>query len=166
MSLTQTRLHEVLSYNPETGSLIWKESKRDRLGKPAGWRHSKGYCSVVVDGKQYFAHRLAWLYVHGHLPSKQIDHIDGVKSNNAILNLREASNAENHQNVVRAKASNRSSGILGAHLHKKSGRWRSSICIDGKQIHLGFFPSAADAHAAYLKAKRVLHPFGAIANGN
>ena len=91
MSLTAERLREVMSYDPETGVLTWrkKTGRKGRVvvGRAAGNYDPDGYICVRIDRKNYKAHRLAWLYVYGTWPDNRIDHIDGIKDNNAITNL-------------------------------------------------------------------------------
>lgn len=110
----------------------------------------------MIDGGRYPTHRLVWLYHHGVMPSGHIDHINGDPDDNRIENLRDVSVMVNRQNIKRAYKSKRR-GLLGAHFNKASGKWAAAICVNYKQIHLGFFATAEDAHAAYLAAKRRLH---------
>lgn len=107
------------------------------------------------------AHRLAWLYVHGRWPIADIDHINGIRDDNRFTNLREASRAENNQNI-RSARSHAISGLLGAHWHRQSGLWYMRIKVDGKSFTKGMFATAEEAHAAYLKAKAEHHPFSTI----
>jgi len=95
----------------------------------------------------------------GTWPQNEIDHIDGNKSNNRFRNLRDVTRSANNQNRRRPDRGNKS-GFLGVKCHRKS--FVARIRIDGKQIHLGVFSTAIDAHRAYIKAKRNLHPFGQL----
>lgn len=158
-ALTAERAGELLSYSPETGIFSRKSS---RHGESVGFLNAHGYVCFRVDGKSYYAHRLAWLMVHGEWPAGQVDHINGLRTDNRICNLREATNAQNCQNIRSARHHSRS-GLLGASFHKGAGKWRSTINVDCRQVHLGFFATAEEAHAAYLKAKAELHPFQTIA---
>ena len=154
--LTQARLHELLSYNPETGIFAWKNRTGScSAGAIAGCQDDRGYIVSSVDGKRYYAHRLAWLHFTGKFPSKSIDHINGDKSDNIIQNLRDESTQTNLQNLKKARISNKSTGILG--VRKLLGKYLAQITIDGKETHLGTFSSAEDAHAVYLDAKRRFH---------
>lgn len=152
VALTQEMLKQHLSYNPETGVFT-----RHSTGEKAGHLH-KGYVRIHVCGKQYKAHRLAWLYVHGVWPEKDIDHRDRVKTHNWIKNLREATNVENHQNVV-LKAGK--TGVVGAYYTNDPTKkpFGSGIRINGKRIHLGYFDTAEEAGAAYQTAKEKHHAF-------
>jgi len=157
-NLTQERLHSLLDYDPETGAFTWKvrRSGTARAGSIAGTIFSGGYLGIRVDGRAYKAHRLAFLWMNGVFPSDQVDHRNGVRDDNRWSNLREVTQAENQQNIGTARRHNRSSGLLGAWRHRD--KWRSKIWFGGKQIHVGSFSTAEEAHAAYLKAKDELHP--------
>lgn len=95
---TQSELHSILDYDPETGYFTRKDRGRGRL--PDRSQH-KRYVRVKVKGVSYKAHILAWFYVYGVWPQGQIDHIDRVPFNNAISNLREVSPLENAKNKSR-----------------------------------------------------------------
>lgn len=162
-ALSAERLRELLSYDTETGEFRWRVSVgRAKAGDLAGYDHGTGYRAASVDGRLYRLHRLAWLYVTGEWPPEHIDHVNGVRSDNRWGNLRSASNSQNMQNQRIAPSSNKSSGLLGATWDKKAGRWKSLIMIRRKNIHLGYFDTPEEAHAAYLKAKAELHPFQTI----
>lgn len=151
--LTQEYVQSLLKYDPETGNFVWLSGKTK--GKLAGFSQSLGYIQICINGKFYYAHRLAWLYTHGEWPTKLIDHIDGRRANNAIDNLRQASSVENGQNQRKAQSDNKTSGLLG--VSKKNGRWRAAIKAGGKSIHIGTFDTPTDAHEAYLRVKRNVH---------
>lgn len=153
--LTQARLKELVSYDPETGyftNLInrgcAKAGARTELNTP------DGYLIASVDGKTYRCHRLAWLYMTGEWPRGEIDHIDGRRWNNSFSNLRDVSKSGNMQNLKKAKKHNKL-GILGVSI--KKGRYIAQIQVNKKGIHLGSFDTAEQASAAYIKAKRELH---------
>ena len=162
--LTAQRLRELLHYNPVTGVFTRRVSLRGDaydFGKVAGSVTTAGYFSFNVDGRRYQAHRLAWLYVHGVWPAEQIDHRDTNRQNNAIDNLRESSHKGNHQNL-RAAHEDSKTGLLGVSFDKDRRRWKAQIYADGKKHFLGRFDTAQQAHDAYLKSKRQLHPFCTI----
>lgn len=157
--ITQERLKELLHYDAASGAFTWliRTSNRIKIGDMAGTIHPRGYRHIRLDGKDYQAHRLAWLYVHGCFPAAGTDHINGVRDDNRIVNLREATHAENGQN--RAMRSNNCSGFLGVFWHRKACKWMAQIRFEGKQKYLGLFESPESAHATYLAAKAELHTF-------
>lgn len=155
--LTHIRLLELLSYDPYSGLFKWRIHRKNStpVGSISGSPTCKGYVGITVDGKQLVAHRLAWFYINGEWPSGQIDHINGIKADNRISNLRVVTNSVNQQNKKSARADNKT-GILGVHLHY-SGKYQAKINIGGRQRSLGMYLSAADAQAAYIEAKREYH---------
>ena len=160
--ITQERLKELLSYDPETGVFTWKVSLnwRIKIGTVAGGINDGGYRRIQIERIKYGAHRLAWLYVYGYIPVKEIDHRDGNTDNNKINNLRVAKHAENGQN--RKLGKNNTSGYLGVYWFKHQKKWCSLIVIDGKTVFLGYFNNKKDASNAYLSAKKKFHTFNPI----
>lgn len=151
---------DLLAYCPITGRLTWKTKRGPRsAGSIAGSVHEKGYIRVNVCGRLHYAHRLAWLLAHGRWPKGQIDHINGIRTDNRLANLREATPTNNNGN--RRVQSNTRSGVKGAHWHKQSGKWTANIRIDGRQIYLGLFATAKEAGAAYAEAAKTI--FGEFA---
>ena len=125
--------HKLLTYCPETGVIRWRVSKRGI----AGTKTDKGYINIQIKGKAYPAHRLAWLLTFKTFPNPQIDHINQIRDDNRIVNLREVSNRTNHKNM-RLYSTN-SSGVCGVHWCKKDSLWASQIkAIDGAEISKSF----------------------------
>lgn len=154
--LTVERLHKLLSYDPNTGIFTWRERKGTaRAGSTAGTPHSRGYWAITIDGKGHLAHRLAWLYVYGKWPARELDHINRVRNDCRIANLREVSWSENAQN--KSQQSNNTSGYRGVTWHKQLHRWVAQITLHRKHRHLGLFDTAEDAHAAYQAAAKTMH---------
>ena len=157
-------LRECFSYSPETGVLTWRERPREHFKNDGAWRYCnnrlagssagsitpKGYISIHVAGCRYLAHRLVWALYYGKEPKAQIDHVDQVKSNNALCNLREATNTENQKNTSLRK--NSSSGTTGVTWYRSTRKWLAKISSNGKRIHLGYFNDKKDAEAARLAA--------------
>jgi hypothetical protein len=142
--ITQSELKELVRYNKDTGEFVYiKPRKRIKVGDTAGRNHSKGYWVIGINGRQYLAHRLAWLYITGEWPSDQVDHINHDRSDNRWGNLREATNKINHQN--RPMQKNNKSGFTGVFWEKAINKWRSQIKVGGKKIHLGVFDNLSDA---------------------
>lgn len=166
--LTQQDLVGLFSYDPLTGIFVRKvrTANRTKTGEAAGFLNSKGYVVMKVKNKAYKAHRLAWLYIYGNWPSDQIDHINGVKSDNRISNLRDVSNSENQQNTLKAYK-NCKAGIRGVHFDERKGRvkrYDAHITVEKKKVFLGSYMTANEAHSAYLDAKRKYH-IGGVLNG-
>lgn len=161
---TAKRVRELLEYLPETGEFFWRISPSNiiKAGAKAGNLSAKGYILIGVDRKVLKAHRIAWLYVYGRAPVCQIDHINGIKSDNRISNLREVTAEGNCQNLRKAYSNNRSSGVLGVYWHEQAAKWQAKIMHRGKAKSLGLFDSVEAASTAYLCKKRELHAFCTI----
>jgi hypothetical protein len=162
--LTVDALKANVLYDPTTGvfTRLKNHPKRKYVaGSITGVLRPDGYVQVMVDGKIFLAHRLAWLYVHGAMPEHYIDHINGIKNDNRIENLRDVYQNVNIQNQKRAKRNRTSSSMLGVSFcnqgRNKDKPYRARIVVDHKEIHLGTFSQEQDAHAAYLDAKRKYH---------
>jgi hypothetical protein len=157
--LSQQRLKELLEYNPENGLLIWvtQRGKGVKKGSVAGTKQN-GYIQIKIDGKLYKAHRLAWLYVYKEFPENEIDHINEIKDDNRIVNLRLATKRQNMQNISNPRADNKS-GYLGVCWHNRYKKWYAQISINNKKKYLGYFNTAEEASKAYIKAKRLHHKF-------
>jgi len=152
--LTQDRLKELLHYDPATGVFTWikpcSRFSQINSGDPAGCLHGRGYVHIKVEGAAYKAHRLAWLYVYGRWPNPAVDHINRIKTDNRIANLRETNQFGNMQNKGMYK--NNKSGHIGVSRHK-DGRWIAQIQFNGKRKHLGIYGTPELAAAAYQSAK-------------
>jgi len=153
--LTQAQLKERLHYDPETGLFTWliAPSKSVKIGSIAGSKNNQGYIAIGINNKLYSGHRLAWLYVHGRLPDSQIDHINRIRSDNRICNLREVTRQQNQFNRIAQK--NNQTGYMGVTMCGK--KYRALIMVDSKLIHIGLFDTAEKASQAYLSAKSELH---------
>lgn len=158
--MTAERLRNLIDYDYETGSFTWRVTRghHARAGRPIGHQpDGAGRTEVIIEGKIYRLHRLAWLYVHGELPPKGIwiDHIDGDPQNNRIANLRLATPLQNGHN--KKKMRRNTSGYKGVTFNKKRGKYVAMIMVDGKHHYLGAFVEAHSAHDAYCKAAHELH---------
>lgn len=166
---TQAQLRQLLDYDPETGALTWKrrEPSMFRDGAKtaahicAGWNtryagtpaleahDTQGYKRGDVLGTGFLAHRVIWMWVNGYWP-EQVDHINGDRKDNRIVNLREVSNAVNGKN--RRLNSNNKSGISGVRRHS-GGQWEAKIKIGGKMLRLGLFDTIEQAAEARRRAE-------------
>jgi hypothetical protein len=157
-ALTQDRLRELLSYDPYTGLFIRLRSiRRHKAGEIAGAAHGCGYVVIWIDQYRYLAHRLAWFYVYGKWPNKELDHRNGSRADNRIANLREATNPENSQN--RSIRSDSTSGYPGVTWQKSRGKWQAKIGFAGTRRHLGLYDTPELAFDAYRRAKAQFHEF-------
>lgn len=157
---TAAEVRGLLDYNPDTGVFTRRVATGGRygaaVGSVAGTLSDGGYLMISVRSKQYRAHRLAWLYMTGEWPANEIDHRNGVRTDNRFNNLRDVTTQVNQQN--RRVATKRSStGLLGASWSKREGAYVARIWINGRYRSLGHFLTAEAAHRAYLQAKRSHH---------
>lgn len=130
--LTQDELKEHVNYNPDTGIFTWiknnKYSNRN-VGDICGSLDG-GYIRMCINKKRYGAHQLAWHYINNELGSFHIDHINGIKSDNRICNLRKATVSENAYN--KKINSNNTSGVKGFTWHRRAKKWQVVICVNIK----------------------------------
>lgn len=155
--VTVDRLRELLAYEPDTGVLRWRVGYGKAFaGSPAGARTWAGYMAVGIDGEKFRVHRVAWALVRGAWPEKTIDHMDGDRCNNRLINLREVSQAVNNQNRRKPTARN-TSGYLGVHRSGKHGGWMATLTISGKKKRRGPYKTPERAFDAYVDLKRRHH---------
>lgn len=162
-------LRDLLRYDPRKGDLYWKGRQRSYFNTDkycASWNkkyagslalhyvNPSGYRMGRILGKSHLAHRVAYALHFGFWPKGQIDHINGVRIDNRICNLRDVSHAENSRNR-RLRADN-VSGVHGVYWHKRSRKWIARIDIGGKRTHLGFFEDFEAARAARKSAEAEL----------
>ena len=145
--MTKEELHELFEYRD--GNLYWKVNRgsNQMIGKKAGSRLGNNYWHIRIKKKAIYTHRAIFLFHHGYLP-ETIDHIDGNPSNNAIENLRAATQAQNNRN---RRPTPKKYGQLGMTL-VQGKYWTPQLRVDGKKFYLGCFKNLEDAKAAYKNA--------------
>ena len=155
-TLTQERSKEIWNYNTKTGIITWAIEPCDKMkkGSEAGCINRRGYIQIRFNNKQYSAHRIAWLYVYGYFPEYGIDHINRIKTDNRIANLREVSQQCNSRNTGNYKTN--TSGVKGVCWHKINKRWCSFIKKDNGLINLGTYKDFDNAVCARLAAEQGL----------
>lgn len=165
-------LRKLLRYDPETGSLFWRERDlslfpRAQVGRTWNTRYAgkeamtaletNGYRQGKIMGEYWQAHRAAWAIAHGYVPTF-VDHINGIRADNRLANLRDVSCTENNCNA-RIRSDNKS-GVMGVTPDARSGKWRASIKRDGKFQSLGLHDTVEAAAAVRRAAQERLgfHP--------
>lgn len=157
--LTQERLKKLLRYSPVVGVFERRVGNGSRA-RPFRWKlagtvHPDGYVYISLEGVLYKAHRLAWLYVFGEIPNGDLDHKDGDRSNNAISNLRLATQHQNMWNSQKLKSN--SSGVKGVSFDKSSGKWVGRIKAQGKIVFNQYFDSLEQAQAEIERFREKVH---------
>jgi hypothetical protein len=149
----------LYDYNSETGNFHRKSVRGGKLvGSIAGSKDSYGYLQIMIDGKQYLAHRLAWYVENGEWPSQEIDHIDFDRSNNSIKNLRLATRKANMHHLKGARSDSKT-GVAG--ISKRPYGFIARIQDAGKRIELGCFKTIEEAKQAYEAARNSRNVFTA-----
>lgn len=170
MDIAPEVLRQILRYEPEGGKLFWLPRDQRWFGcrrSFSTWNsrfagsealtteRPDGYKAGRVLGRNYRAHRVIWAVHYGVWPAVQIDHINGDPTDNRLVNLREATAAENQRN--RGTQSNNTSGFKGVSWSKDTSKWQAYIKSYGRRHHLGYFTSIEDAAAAYASASVAMH---------
>lgn len=157
--LTQEKLKEVVKYYPSTGKFTWKKDRTGRgvrkptfAGDVAGNIGTNGYVIICIDGVQYYAHRLAWLYANGVWPENSIDHKNLIRTDNRIKNLRDVRSGPNQHN--------RATPPKGISFRKDRNIWEAQIGVNGKNVNLGHYKIEAEAKAARIGAEKILTALG------
>lgn len=147
--LTQQQFRELFSYDKDSGMLRWMPKKDGDLssarsvsswntkyaGRLAGSKGAAGYLRVNVQGKKHFVHRVVWVMANGEIPTNmQIDHINHIRDDNRLQNLRLVTHQENNKNISLPRKS--TGPTIGVIKNKRTGSWVAQIKVDGKKIHL------------------------------
>lgn len=137
--ITQETIKERLHYDANTGLFRWRYSVVGGVQpwEEAGTLEKDGYIRIRVKGKSYLAHRLAWLYVTGEFPKKQIDHLNRVRDDNRIENLRDVSQSVNKQN--NSGYATNTSGHAGVCWDKSMKKWRVQLMLNYKRLFFGYY---------------------------
>lgn len=159
-----------LDYNPETGVFRWKANPKAPkrwdtryAGTVAGNVKKTGYVQIMLGlGNNFAAHRLAWIWVYGLNPAEPVDHIDGMRSNNRIANLRLAPDGAN--SINKAMQRNNTSGFVGVTFHPQSGKWRARVTRSGTHYAAGLHDTPEQAAAARDKLAANIHGEFAVSN--
>ncbi|CAD0211203.1 hypothetical protein AGRHK599_LOCUS1229 [Rhizobium rhizogenes] len=167
--LSQEIIRSIFDFCPITGSLIWRAKDRSEFtseqqfkrwntsfaGKKAGSIGSTGYVRIRIGKAEYMAHRLIWLWVYGKMPAEEIDHVNGVKNDNRIENLRCVSGSENCRN--RPIPKHNTSGVIGVAPARSKNKWIAHIMVrPGENVYLGTYASVELAAAARRGAERAI----------
>ena len=152
--LTQKRVRELLDYDLETGLLTWKVNKQRRVkvGDVIKSVNGAGYVQLAIGSKTYLAHRVIWLWRYGYFPENQVDHINRVKADNRLCNLREVSRSCNLQNSC--VSTRNTSGVKGVRSCNHS--YRAFITIENRWIHIKGTKDFTEAVAHRLAAEQCL----------
>lgn len=138
------------------GQLFWKVKphKRANIGDKVGTPHSMGYIQVCLNNTLTLLHTIVWEIHNGPVPlGMEIDHINRIRTDNRIENLRLVTRKENQRN--RGKRSDNKSGVTGVYFEKRISRWRANIKVNGKTINLGSYIEKRDAIAARKAAEKL-----------
>lgn len=148
MKQLRKEIEAKLWYDELTGNLVWNKNNR-----VAGTLRKNGYIQIKVNGKFYYAHRIAWLLMFGAFPKYEIDHIDGDKSNNKRDNLRDVHHATNLSNRHR-KSSKNTNSYIG--VRKRGDKFYARVCRGGTEYRSSGFDSELEAHLKYLEIRGAL----------
>lgn len=162
MDAATARMH--FTYDSDTGVLRRRTRPTNsvQVGDIAGSKGKKGYLLVGLLGRKYLVHRLAWLVFYGEWPKGQVDHINGVRTDNRMCNLRDVSATVNSMN---RNATHNTSGHIGVSWMSAARKWRAQICTDGVVTYLGIYANLSTAVAVYNaeKSKRLLKALHSVA---
>lgn len=152
--ITHERLKELVTYDPATGDFRWRVTRHSAVaGRTVGHTDVRGYVTLRIEYRKYYAHRLAWLYMTGECP-KDIDHINMDKSDNRFGNLRLADRRQNMVNTPLRR--DNQTGFKGVSV-LPGGRYRAVVHVNGAPKHVGVFDTAEEAAEARHAAASALY---------
>lgn len=147
---------EYLSYDSETGEISWlKQGSGVMRGMIAGTVTNRGYRRIKLEGRQFLAHRLAWALYFNEQPSSFIDHINGLRDDNRIINLRVVTRSQNNTNSAIRKDSK--TGVKGVRFMKRENKYAAIIKVNGRSEYIGYFDLLHDAAIAYANRAKEIH---------
>lgn len=150
-------LRSLFLYEPTTGQIfnLVHRNSRSKESVPVGWINDSGYLITTVGGKKLRVHHIVWQMHFGAIPDgMEIDHINRVRGDNRIENLRLATRHEQNLNLSRRDSESEVTGVV---FNKKDDRWQAQIGFKGKQIYLGQFK---EKHAAIAARKAAESQYG------
>ncbi|WAX10778.1 hypothetical protein BV737P3_00027 [Phocaeicola phage BV737P3] len=160
--ITYEEAKELFTYDRETGVIKWRKRTRGQRGNlVAGYTRSSddGYIQIRFKGKNYYAHRIAMLLAYGFYSDElEIDHINHVRNDNRLVNLRFVTKSGNQRN--QSISSRNTSGVTGVSYYKAKRKYVAQIKVDGEVIHLGSFATLEEA-AKVRKDAEVKYKFNA-----
>lgn len=155
IKLKKDYLHHILNYDEITGLFFWnnpparKSFLKNKIAGNRTFCHKNiAYWEIHINNTKYYAHRLAWMYVYGFFPKGQIDHIDGNTLNNAISNLRVATQSQNNINKITKGYS---------YFPKRKKPYMVSICVNNKKKFIGYYASPQEAQEAYINEYALIY---------
>ena len=152
--ITQQLLKDLFDYDPTTGHLI-----RKKTNQRAGTMGTYGYRYLQIDHKLYYEHRIIWFWLYGTWPQAQIDHINGIRDDNSLANLRESTHAENAQNIKVSKRNRSGSRIPGVYFNSKRNLYIVLLAKDRKRHFGGTFKTLLEAEIKCFYLRKMLFPF-------
>lgn len=148
MSININELKRCVNYNPDNGLFTNLINRgKSKKGKIIGHINLRGYVQIRLNMKMYWAHRLAWFYTYEVWPTNLIDHINNIKSDNRILNLREATMSQNK--MAQGITKGNKSGYKGVFFMKNTGKWKATCTINNKSNYIGTYDTPKEAFDAY-----------------
>ena len=168
-------IRQLLRYEPETGKLFWKErgpewfksGSRCAADSARSWNRkfagkealyaigSVGYPQGKVLNINCRAHRVAWAIHYGFWPTEHVDHVNGNRTDNRLVNLRQATRSENMCN--RSAPSDNTSGLKGVYWNAREKKWHVQLSFEGKRKSVGYFKDKGKAAEAYAAAAAKYH---------
>lgn len=147
-------VEEYFRYDPLAGKVFnkIKRSSKTIVNGEVKSKSKNGYYKLHFYGKNFYVHRLAWRLYYGKWPNNQIDHINNIRTDNRIVNLRAVNHRENQLN----KKINKYGKLFGCFFDKRTKRYRTNIVINKKQNFIGYFKTELEAHEQYLRALKAI----------